>query len=206
MSKVTSTPIDLKLLGIDTDEIAIKTDWTPLLSNAASFRTLKLTKVNSKHIRFAPTLGFVAFSLLFFFLGLFLLSFLFSKHDKAPIFVVILGGIFFLAGVSLICFNKNYVSIQHVDGRWRLSKMSMLLSGPYLRSSSRIYAVQFLEKHIDDSESPYNAYELNLVYDSGVRENILNQGNYNKTFRDAVNLSSMLTIPFWNGVVARPVN
>ncbi len=182
-----------------TDELASKISWEPTKDGQGGSRKLKSKKVSELRIDFTPTKGFTIFSLFFFVSGLTFLSLAISgkyANDNGALGLWITSSAFTLAGGYLLFLEKNFFSIQNLNGKWKVTKNSLVTTTISLNPDKGISAIQILEKNADG----FQYYELNLVYEDASRENILNQSDYESTNSDGLMLGEFLKVPVWNNV------
>ncbi len=97
------------------DPVALETEWVPVASGGASFRTHQLVRPSANRIEFAPTLGAKAFYLLFLLIGSGLLFFHLNRiriaqtgfSDQDTLVPLLVGAVFAVAGACLYWFGTT---------------------------------------------------------------------------------------------------
>ncbi len=61
----------------------------------------------------------------------------------------------------------------------------------------QIYAIQLITEFIDDSDSNFYSYELNLILENGERLGVIDHGNQDRIRDNAFTLGKFLAVPVW---------
>lgn len=176
-----------------------KVDWNPIRPAGATFAVCKLRKVSDARLELIPTKGFIVFALIFLLGGLaVVIRVIFYPVDNEESFYIALavGSLFALTGGWLLFVSKNSVVFVKLHDKWRISKNNIFAKAVKFFPDKPFYAFQVLEKHDDGSTS----YELNIVYEDGSRENVLNQADGALILKITTTLAESLNIPFLNGL------
>lgn len=208
-----STPKEVLDPSKFNDELAMKTQWTPLVPGGASFRTRKLviSKMGNK-ANFKTTIGALLFGGIFFIVGLGVLIFgiiRFVSNGVAgeSFFLTGFGLIFGAVGAGMLCwFTRPIVFDQDMGFFWkgRVSRDKLMYSVESLKncvSLKKIHALQIISEFCKGDKSSYYSYELNLVLDDGERLNVVDHGDLKALRADAEILSEYLQLPVWDGVL-----
>jgi len=196
------------------DPVAQSTDWTPLQSGGASFRTHRLTQVAPHRMQFRAELGARAFCLAFFGLGTAAVLFcLFAIPEKDAGSIgryvgVLVGSLFVAIGAGLYYdLSRPVVLDKRFGFFWRGWRAPTRGSRPVARSAvplEQIHALQLLGEVITGSDSSYSSYELNLVLKDGRRTGVVDHGDAARLRADAQALAAFLGVPVWDAA-DRPV-
>jgi hypothetical protein len=195
------------------DPLALETEWTPLKSGGANFKTAGLHRVSVSRWEFRSSLGLKLFSAVFVVLGLAVCIVAVNKHwpasgsgwDRELFLIGGVGLLFTLAGSWMAyagsvpaVFDKNHGYF--VKSR---KKPEHLVNPTTLKSYSelkRVHALQLLAEHCKGDKSSYFSYELNLVLDDGSRINVIDHGNLQAVRQDAAALAEFLGKPVWDSI------
>jgi len=181
------------------DKTDFEVDWKPIHESGSTFAACRLKRISDFRLDFLPTSTFVVSSLFFFIGGLFVIvrGIFYLQLDNNEFYtVLILGSLFVLSGGYLIFIGKYRVIFKMIDGNWRISKSNIFMTRVKFLPKKTLHAIQVLEKNYDSNQY----YELNVVYEDGTRENILNQGGRDLVIDSATILGETIKIPLLNGV------
>jgi len=197
-------PIDPKQFN---DSIALLTQWYPLRSGGANFKTNVLIKVSSSLYRYQLSMGGKFFLGMFGFFGLIALlvsAYLFlTGKFGAGLFLLSFGSIF--GGLSIFLYKT--LGIPKVfDAKmgiyWSGHKQPQFAgdqkSNQELVYFSKIHALQVLSKRVRSKNGSYKSYEVNLVMRDGSRLNLVDHGNQSEILYDVETLSAFMGKPVWN--------
>lgn len=196
------------------DPVALQTDWTPLKSGGANFKTHKLKQVHSQRVEFRSTIGMKLFGGIFFAIGLgviggFVAITIQSINDETKSFeyptlmLLLFGVVFGLAGFFFLrsalipaVFDLSY-GYYCKDRRKPEHAMNPSQIKDYVKLDD-IHALQTICEHCSGNKSSYFSYELNLILNDGSRINVTDHGNRSALIRDSETLANMLGKPLWN--------
>jgi hypothetical protein len=193
------------------DPLALETEWVPLASGGASFRTHRLVQPSANRVEFAATPVARGFYLLFFFVGSGLLFFHLNgirvEHTGFPnpdtLVPIVVGAVFATVGACLYWFGTiPRVFDLGLAAFWRGRRvptpMELLERGDSSAPLSSIHALQLLSEFVSGSKNSYYSHELNLVLHDGSRINVVDHGNLERLRGDASMLSQFLGKPVWD--------
>ena len=220
-TKISATTVNPSIFN---DEIANKTEWSPLHSAGAKFKTHILQKEGYSRIFFSTRLFSQIFAALFFGIGVLLIALSLgagllrsgSNEMLVPIFLLFFGGVVALLGwTTLSDLNRKLVFDRDL-GYFYEGKLGSLTNITLRRPSRQIqlgaiHALQIIEKYYDGQfpvdgiemtlpNCRYYSYELNLVLHDATRINVLNYENYDELLADANEVAKFIGAPIWNGV------
>lgn len=195
------------------DDVAMKTEWSPLKGGGSNFQTHKLVPVDYTRMEFKATWGARIFSLIFFMAGL-AVPVIFRINNNQVfggifgsgfLFIVLFGAIFMAAGGWMFySFAKPVVFDKTKGMYWKDWKAPTryLAEGDEDDSSriSNIYALQIIPELVRSDNKSYVSYELNLILRDGSRMNVVDHGNPVQMQEDAQKLSEFLGVPVWDVV------
>jgi hypothetical protein len=197
------------------DPLALETEWVPVASGGASFRTHRLIQPSANRVEFAPTLGAKAFYLLFLFSGSGVLLFQLNRiriaqtgfSGQDTLVPILVGTVFTVVGACLYWFGTTpRVFDQALAAFWRGRRTPTPLEFVERSDSSAplssIHALQLLSEFVSGSKNAYYSYELNLILDDGSRINVVDHGNLERLRGDASALSRFLDKPVWDATRA----
>ncbi len=190
------------------DDLATKTDWTPLVPGGANFKTKKLVlKTGTAVAAFKPTIGALLFGFAFFAIGVgVLISGIFVAVKKGvafesfflPAFGLIFGSV---GAVLLYIFSKPVVFDRNYGYFWkgRLAPEKLAYDTPKdCVPLGDIKALQIISEYCSGDKSSYYSYELNLVLGDASRVNVVDHGNVRALRNDAQQLAEFLGVPLWD--------
>ena len=166
------------------DPLALETDWVPLTSRGASFRTTTLT-ANGARLTYRQSAGLWAFGLLFVLVG------------GAS---VVDGGSWRLLGFLFVAVGLFVLwpRTRSFDGHEHECRL-----GRRVIPFGEIHALQIIGKQVHGDEMTYRSYELNLVLRDGSRANVVGHGNLEAVRGDAREISACIGCKLWDGTRAR---
>ena len=191
------------------DEIAKKTQWSPLKKGGTNFKTHNLFKhslmlmqykISAGAKVFLGVFGVIGFSTLV--VGLYII---FVKFQPVAWFILLFGTVFF--GVSVFMYRtmgKPIIFDQSMGFVYKGFKQPKF-SGAQEENTeltyfSDIHAIQIIEEYIHSDKSRYYSYELNLVLKDANRVNIIDHGNYQQIAQDAQDIAKFIGVPIWDAV------
>jgi hypothetical protein len=189
------------------DQLALKTQWSPLKKGGANFKTHNLIKQSPMVLKFQLSLAGKLFIGVFMVLGLGLLVggiyALFSKSGSEGILITTIGATFF--AISVFMYRTMAVPVvfdRSLGVIWRGHKLPKLSGNQHnsqkLSYANDVHAIQILSERIHTDKNSYDSYELNLVMKDASRVNIIDHGNYQQLAKDAQDISVFLGKPVWD--------
>ncbi|MFL0728592.1 MAG: hypothetical protein AB8B37_02550 [Prochlorococcus sp.] len=191
-------------LGTFGDELAYKVEWSPLVGGGTNFTTHRLVKspgFSRNQIRVETSLWVYLF-------GGFCIFFTFI------IFQSTLGGnatwtvngvdgpppswwpIMALMPASMGCGMIWWFKTK--EGIFDYAAYKFTRGSQHFRLDD-VHAIQLISERVISSKGgPYRSFELNLVFASGTRINIVDHGSLIALRRDAHMLSEFLRVPVWD--------
>lgn len=176
-------------------------DWSPLVPGGAAFRTHRLVERTATRIELHPSaqartlIGVVAS------LGVVALGFVvWGIVVNDPPAMVTAGVFVVTTGVLALLLRRQLDNCRFFDAQlgcyWR-SRGAGDPPGSDAVPLSSIRGLQITPERIVNSESDYDAYELNLVLAEGRRVNVLDHGNLPELHADATRIAGFLRVPLW---------
>lgn len=183
------------------DEVALAVSWMPLVGGGTSFCTHRLTI--TKGLSSSSTLAFKA---------------TFLVYLNCSLFIV--GGLTWLFAVAI----PNTQSGQTLDaiaplipvgflafGIWSLWSTNRQVSafdfslGQFTKGSDRyrleeVHSLQLIREYVGGNKRSYYSYELNIVFHSANRLNIVDHGSLRNIREDASKLGHYLQVPIWDAI------
>lgn len=189
------------------DEVAMKTEWTPLCKGGSNFCTHTLQKSSPNLVEFKARYLALAFPCAFMAIGLGVIASIFSPEAPANkygiLFLVIFGVFFFLGGFFFFYVMKRSSNFdKNIGFYWKGHANSF--RGHQITTSQksckldRIHAVQLLRKKCTSDDGSYYSYELNLILKDGQRLNVIDHGKLEQLRADTEILSEFLGVPVWD--------
>jgi hypothetical protein len=195
------------------DPVAMQTTWTPAKSGGANFRTHKLVEIDFNRVEFKPSLGALAFYLIFFVAGAVVLVIfpyaqwssgknMFSADLLVP---VLIGFVFAAVGIGMLYFGTAPIVFDKSKGCfWKGRTVPDGINNSqvikHFAHIADIHALQLVSEYCSGNKSSYYSYELNLVLRNGNRINVVDHGNCGKLKEDAQRLSEFLSKPVWDAI------
>ena len=192
------------------DEIAEKTEWSPLAPGGSNFKTSKLVFDDiGTSARFKASVGALLFSLVFMAFGVGALiggvfSFLEKGTEPASFILTGFGTVFTLVGLAMLrFFTTPHVFDKDQGFYWkgRISKDRLAYAAETLKNTvslKRIHALQIVSEYCSGDKSSYYSYELNLVLDDASRINVVDHGDVKSLRQEAASLAEFLKVPLWD--------
>jgi hypothetical protein len=193
---------------LQTDPVALKTQWTPVSSGGFSGRSARLVSTNNNlriNTNITKSTIFASLSTLVFFTGLFgfiTYGLLITEGQGTLWFIIAIDLIFVGASIySLVKLSTPMVFDKSNGWFWRgyglgddidkirRDKRSLQLSD--------IYALQVMREQVQENKSSYISHELNLVLKDGSRHNILDHADEPTLLSDAQLLAGFLNVDIW---------
>lgn len=203
-------PFDPSVLG---DPLAMQTEWTPLSSGGASFRTHNMVEVDASRIEFRASGGARFFYLLFAVMGVIAIATFMPvialSEGEIPWFAALLpltvGSVFIIAGIAMFRYGTAPVVFdQRTKHFWRGRQAPHeTFNKDEIKDYAeldQIHALQLLREHVRGNKSSYYSYEMNLVLKDGRRVNVVDHGDVNKLRADAERLGQFLGRPVWDAI------
>lgn len=191
------------------DEIAKKTQWSPLKKGGANFKTHNLFKHSSVFMEYKISVGTKIFLGVFGVVGFSTLAgglyILFAKLHPIAWFFLLFGTILVSASVLIYrTMGKPIIFDQSMGFIYKGFKQPKFSGAPEenteLTYFSDIHAIQVIEEYIRSDKSRYYSYELNLVLKDANRINIIDHGNYKQIADDAQDIAKFIGVPVWDTV------
>jgi hypothetical protein len=193
------------------DEVAMKTEWSPLKGGGSNFQTHKLVVMNYNRFEFKSTLGAKIFSFIFLTVGI-AMPILFGRemiyeirdlYQSEFLFILLFGLVFTTVGGWLFySFAKPVIFDKTLGLYWKgWNKPKHYMAKMEEGISSRIgdiYALQIIPELIRSDNKSYVSYELNLVLEDGSRMNVVDHGSPEKIRDDAKKLAEFLDVSIWD--------
>lgn len=193
------------------DEVAMKTEWSPLKGGGSNFQTHKLVEINYNRFEFKSTLGAKIFSLIFLTVGIampviFGMNMIQTRADlfTSDFLFILLFGLIFTAvgGWMFYSFAKPVIFDKTMGLYWKgwKSPERYLVKTEEKNSIriSKIHAIQIIPELVRSDNKSYVSYELNLVLRDGSRMNVVDHGNPLKLRDDSEKLAEFLDVPVWD--------
>ena len=193
------------------DPIESQTDWSPLKSGGANFKTHNLVQINSNRIVYKSSIGAKLFYSVFIFVGLALIiGFSLAKNwndsldfSFDSIFPILFGSVFAIIGTLLLLYGTKPIVFEKGSGYyWKGRKNPESVYNIHevknFTKLKDIHALQIIAEYIRGNKTSYYSYELNLVLNDGSRLNVVDHGNLKKIRQDAQKLSLFLRKPAWD--------
>ena len=195
------------------DPVALETEWTPAAAGGASFRTRALRAAGPVRMEFRASWGARLFSFAFVLGGFAVFGGFIAYHfsrghpmrGAEAALAAGIGAVLVLAGtVMLARFSTPIVFDKRSGYFWKgRTPPDDAVDGPSLEHGAKlqdIHALQLLAEEIDDGDSFYGHYELNLVLKDGGRRHVAAHGDPDRLTADALALGEFLEVPVWNAV------
>ena len=192
------------------DEIALQTDWGPLVSGGTNFKTKNLSiKPGVNKAIFKASIGSILFGGIFLLAGIGVMiagiSKLISSGYEADNYFLIGFGLIFgtIGGVILNYFTKP-VTFDKENGffyKGRISRDKLIYSEGDIKnciSLKKIHALQIIAEYCSGNKSSYYSYELNIILKNGERMNVIDHGNLKAIRNDADTVADFLDIKVWD--------
>lgn len=184
------------------DPLAERTQWSPLKSGGANFRTHKLVSIQRDRMEFRITAGMLLFALIFLLIGIGAAAgALLSAKAFWPLGLFSL--IFLSGGGGLLFFSSSPVVFDKRRGFfWKGRKspddVADLRSFKDCVRLREIHALQIVAKKNQGDSSSHVSYELNLVLKDASRINVVDCSGKENIREDAATLAAFLGKPLWD--------
>lgn len=190
------------------DPIASQTAWGPAKQGGANFRTHRLKIISERRLQFKASPGMIAFSAVFFGMGLLVLIIAWGPFDLLEpdrgkeilvgIFGLIfagVGGFLYYDATPPIVFDKD----ENVFWKGRRDTRREVKGAriKHVANLQDIHAIQLIPERIS-GKSSYYSYELNLVLVDATRINVIDHGKLTAIQEEARIVSDFLGIPVWD--------
>jgi hypothetical protein len=210
LQKISTRDIDLSRFD---DPVAAQTDWSPAKGGGASFTTHKITRVSPYRIEFRASGGAKVFSMIFFLMGVGIVSgfsFFHFSHKTFSIgpdiimpllfgtFFTALGGGLFYYFTTPIVFDKKKAFFW--KGRKKPDDDFLISTVKNFAMFEEIHALQLVSEDCESDDNSYRSYELNLVLKNGKRINVVDHGNETRLREDARTLARFIEKPVWDAI------
>ncbi len=188
------------------DPMAEKIEWHPMKPGGANFKTHVLKQKSVNIYKYAPSIGALLFSGLFFVIGVVMLlvglGVIFNNAD-APFILVIFGGIFALVGYFAFKQMSTPIQFNVTHGYLWMGNKKPQLAGNVKDQQkviyfSEIHAIQIISERIKSNKSSYDSYEINFVLRDGTRFHVIDHGNHQHILQDVSILSKIINKPIWD--------
>lgn len=195
------------------DPVATQTEWTPVASGGANFRTQKLVAASSHRLEFRPTFGMRLFAGVFFLAGLgaviagvYALAVGFDGH-RLPGFILTPVGLMFGGVGGAIYYITSRPKVFDMDTLWYWKGKRPFDRAEVERRKDAapldvVHAVQLIRELCGDDD-PYYSFEINLVMHDGSRVNVVDHGDPAAIRKDAQRLGQFIGVPVWDATRAR---
>lgn len=186
------------------DPLAEKTSWTPLRGGGSNFATNTLKEYPGGDIVLKRSGIFKIFATSFIFIalvwgigleifGAYYLGELQSIGEILPFLrtldlTTVL--VFTLTGLGILLFIGQSTTFS-------AARQTVKTRGRKIPFNS-IKAIQILAELVVSKDSgSFHSYEMNLVFEDGSRENIMDHGDINRIIRDSRRIADLIGIPLW---------
>lgn len=202
------------------DEVALLTEWTPLLKKPRNYKTHSLKEPKNGKVILTPAILPKVYLMLGLLLpGLFLISFAKAQNKITPgtiigqllsglavhfnvLFFNIILLVFATALLRLLILSIRYS--QHVfdlnKGYYFAKNLRRILFSSHTAYGvelSKIHSLQLIKGVNDDKQ---RTYELNLVFEDGRRKNLASHSDSSDLLIDSKDLAFYTKIPLWNAI------
>jgi hypothetical protein len=208
---------DLKINGIKpgevdptrfNDPIALKTNWSKLIKEVESIRTHDLVN-EGYNLVYKPAKFEIIFCTVFLCLSFVVLIYALKEtfflelpfrplHLNDPLnrWVIILLSTAFTAGAGhqLIKIHSHRVVIDKTNAEIRINNTT-----PVKFQDVKALQVLMKTERRPKSKGSFDGFEINIIFHDANRINLINQGYYMATMRDANVLAEVLNVPVWDG-------
>jgi len=185
------------------DQVAKLTDWGPCHAGGASFCTHVLRDDGTGRLSFRPTLGAIAFYLVFLVLGCVALvgAVIAALAPPAPVGAVIAFGLAGLVfggfGAYMLWSGTQPIVFDRPQGLfWKGWSVPEPGAGARVELST-IHALQIISEYCG-GKTRFYSYELNLVLKDGQRVNVVDHGDMSRLRSEGPTLARFLGVPLWD--------
>ncbi len=189
--------------------LAEKTAWHPKARGGSNFKTRILKEVSSSELHYKGSSWSLFFSLVFIimpiiFIVVFLGSDVFGSDNgfKYSSFLFLL---FPAVGCYLLFTHLRPIVFDKRIGYFYKSFKKPVNSLHHTKNKNHIKldtieALQIIPEYVRTKNSSYTSYELNFVFEDGLRYNVVDHANYETIRKDAKTISDFLGVPYWDAV------
>ncbi len=188
------------------DDVAIKTQWTPLKQGGANFKTHNLIKVSSSLLKYQLSIGAKVFLGIFAVVGLVaLIAGIYQVVGKGISngWIIVFFGIIFL--IIPIFFFKIMGKVTILDRSIGMMykgnkppKLSGMQGDGKLVYLNDVHAIQIIKEYIKTDKNSYYSYEINFIMKDATRVNVIDYGNYKQIKIDAIEIALFIGKPLWD--------
>ena len=188
------------------DDVANKTQWTPLKSGGANFKTHDLVKPSSSILKYQLSWGSKMLFGVFSLIGIVALSagiFQLMEKGTSSGWVLVFVGLLFIV-ISLVFFKimGRPIFIDRSIGMMYKGNKAPKLSGQQDNNDkvylNNVHALQVIKEYIRSNKSRYYSYEINFIMKDASRVNVMDHGNYKQIQSDAEEIALFIGKPLWD--------
>ncbi len=198
--------INEKIAHTFNDEIANKTQWSPLKRGGANFKTHNLIQQSSMVLKYKISTGGLVFVLIFALIGVAVilggLYLAIKSSNNSGYFLVIFGSIFFIVATVMYFVMGKPIFIDRSIGMMYKGNKPPKLSGQQDNNDkvylNNVHAIQVIKEYVRSNKSSYYSFEINFVMKDASRVNIMDHGNYKQIQSDAQEIALFLGKPLWD--------
>ena len=206
--KNSNTLSEQKTTGHFNDEIARKTQWSPIKSGGSNFKTHDLVKKSMSVLTYKMSTGAKLFSGFFGFIGVSMavggLYLVFFQSNYVGLFLIMIGLMFAIVSFVIVISMASEIHLDRTIGMMYKGNNPPKLSGLHDKTDcvyfSNIHAIQIIKEYIRSDKSCYYSYEINFVLNDASRVNLVDHGNYSQIAKDAKEISQFIGKPVWDAV------
>jgi hypothetical protein len=184
--------------GKSNDPVAKKTQWFAQNPNFTNFQTRTATQISGHRLVLRPTLGALGFYGLFTLVGLGTLVAALTPDVAA---LPMLGFTLVFGGIGLTGLVKALRSPMFDRRLHRYSVGSRSQQDQDLRE---VHALQIVSATQGGRNTVRRTFELNLVFQSGLRTSVVSHQDLEGLRQDARTLANFLGLPLWDAEPTRP--
>ncbi|MCD2259020.1 hypothetical protein [Psychroserpens luteolus] len=191
----------------DLEHIKKETSVSPIAKGGSNFEIQILYKVSNHKFQIKPTLGYSLFCGVFVLIPAVIIGFGIHKYLETGNFDFLIDEWFMV--LWLILFSTATIKIlinfftpivfdKSINRFYKgFHKDKTKIRKDLIRLSD-IVAIQIIGEIIEDDDSKFNSFELNIVLSNTSRINITDHNNLKGIIADAETLSKFLDIPIWH--------
>ncbi len=194
-------PVDPEVFN---DELALKTDWTPLVKGGTNYSERKFEQETADRLSVAATLQGILFPVIIISAAITSPIVLVFGFDLAslpkPMLIAVLA---IMLSMFVVFGGVGYYLLKRALRKTTFDKVNNNFKKGYeiLCSLDEIHAIQLIKEFIESEDSSYYSYELNLVLKDASRINVLDQGGKpSLIISEAEKLADFLDLPIWNAI------
>ncbi len=195
------------------DPLAKVIKWCPINLGGNSYHSHQLVNIRNSIITRPTKFSYLVYGLIILFISLFL--------HKLPLIIIGLPltsnyswlflALFIIGFIFLFKRMSSYIIFDGVKKTCSIISGGILHSRTKFISLSSVVALQVINEKVESSSHDnrsqiYQSYELNLIFDSGKRLNLLEHGNLKALEADALMLSNFLEVPAWKLIYEFPTH